>query len=220
LIVDFDLPDAAEIVKMTGLLPSQQKPLILGMTGPWPGTGQAFQSGVNRILYKPLDPAQIKDAVETSREFKSSGPKKFDIRKRGIRKAHAKSTEAKRKDGRMSLRYDVKTVVHLDFDTGTRSAIGLNISEHGFAVQATAPVPTCANLLFRCVLPNTGHSLEGLADVIWADGNGRAGLFFSHISPAARRRLRHWLRTFGHREGAVRALLPPPNASVGIALRK
>ncbi len=75
LIVDFDLPGAEEVIRMASLLPPSQKPTLLAVASrAWPGTGQAFQSGASRILYRPLEPEQIKEALKTekkSREIKS-----------------------------------------------------------------------------------------------------------------------------------------------------
>lgn len=190
LVVDFDVPGAKTVAKMASLLAPPQRPLLLAMESPWPGTGQAGQSGVNRILYKPLSASQLKDAFEIPREHK-------------------------KKDRRTPPRYEIKTVVYLEFETGTLPAIGVNISEHGFAVRATERVSLRASLGFHCVLPGTTYVLHGHADVIWADDLGQAGLFFSRLAPAAHKQLRRWLSKYGdHGTGAVRALLPPVNAAV------
>ena len=79
-----------------------------------------------------------------------------------------------------------------------------------------------SNLAFRCVLPGTNVTLHGHADVMWASDQGRAGLFFSKLSPAARKHLKQWL----HKRSAhskqkdkhdVRDLLPPEDAHVEFA---
>src|ERR1700732_2976379 len=65
LIVDFDMPGAEEVIRMAALLPPSQKPALLAVASrAWPGTGQAFQSGVSRILYRPLEAEQVKDALK------------------------------------------------------------------------------------------------------------------------------------------------------------
>src|SRR5215467_16329716 len=67
LIVDFDLPGAEEVIRMAALLPAPQRPALLAVASrAWPGTGQAFQSGATRILYKPLDPELVRDALKAS----------------------------------------------------------------------------------------------------------------------------------------------------------
>ena len=191
LIVDFDLPGAGEVVKMGALLQPPQKPVLLAVASrAWPGTGQAFQSGADRILYKPLEPAQLKQALEAIQEQMA-------------------------KNRRKAPRHEMKTVVYFKLDTGTLPAIGIDISDHGLAVQATEPVPMLSKLAFRCVLPGTTSTLRGHADVIWASDQGRAGLFFSRLAPSARKLLKQWLRKRSalHRKDAARGLLAPADVS-------
>jgi len=197
LIVDFDLPGADEVIRMAALLPPQQKPELLAVASrAWPGTGQAFQSGANRILYRPLEAEQVIQALKAGSKNKSNR--------------------------RKSERYEVKTLVYLDLETGPLPGVSIDIGEHGLAVQATEPVPMSSNLAFRCVLPGTNVTLHGHADVMWASDQGRAGLFFSKLSPAARKHLKQWL----HKRSAhskqkdkhdVRDLLPPEDAHVEFA---
>src|SRR5579863_8347742 len=69
MIVDFDLPGAEEAIRMASLLPPAQKPALLAVASrAWPGTGQAFQSGASRILYRPLDKEQVKDALQAGKK--------------------------------------------------------------------------------------------------------------------------------------------------------
>jgi FixJ family two-component response regulator len=200
LIVDFDLPGAEEIIRVAALLPPAQKPALLAVASrAWPGTGQAFQSGASRILYRPLAAEQLKDALKTS-------------------------TKARKANRRKTARYEVKTLVYLDLERGTLPGVSIDIGEHGLALQATEPVPMSSNLGFRCLLPGTDITLHGHADVIWASDQGRAGLFFSKLTPAARKHLKHWLskrsahaREQDKNKRAVRDLLPPTDAHVSFS---
>jgi CheY-like chemotaxis protein len=198
LIVDFDLPGAEEVIRMAALLPPAQKPALLAVASrAWPGTGQAFQSGASRILYRPLDTEQVKEALQAGKKAAPKHPRK-------------------------SARYEMKTLVYLELEGSTLSAISIDIGEHGLAVQATEPVPMSSNLAFRCTLPGTDITLQGHADVIWASDQGRAGLFFSKLAPAARKHLKQWLhkRSAHGKEkdkDAVRDLLPPVDAHVSFA---
>jgi FixJ family two-component response regulator len=199
LIVDFDLPGAEEVIRMAGLLPAGQKPALLAVASrAWPGTGQAFQSGASRILYRPLEKESLKDAL----------------------KAERKTRKANR---RKSRRYEVKTLVYLELESGTVSGVSIDIGEHGLALQATEPVPVSSNLAFRCVLPGTDFTLHGHADVMWASDQGRAGLFFSKLTPAARKHLKRWLskRSAHSKEkdkSSVHDLMPPEDAHVSFSL--
>ncbi len=199
LIVDFDLPGSQEVMRMASLLPPGQKPALLAVASrAWPGTGQAFQSGASRILYRPLDAGQLKDALQAEKENRTTNRRK-------------------------STRYEVKSVVHLELATGTLSGISIDIGEHGLAVQCTEPVPVASNVAFRCVLPGTDFTLQGHADVIWASDQGRAGLFFSKLSPAARKQLKRWLgKRSAHgknkHKNTVHDLMPPEDAHVSFSV--
>jgi FixJ family two-component response regulator len=200
LIVDFDLPGAQEVVRMAALLPPAQKPTLLAVASrAWPGTGEAFHSGASRILYRPIAEEQVQDALQAG-------------------KKHGKKP-------RKSARYEMKTVVHLECDSHALTAISIDISEHGLAVQATEPVPMSSDVAFRCTLPGSNVALQGHAEVIWASDQGRAGMFFSKLSPAARKHLKQWLsrrsaNLRAHRgkdEHSVRDLLPSEDKHVSYA---
>jgi CheY-like chemotaxis protein len=192
LIVDFDLPGAQDVIRMADMLPEAQKPSLLAVASrAWPGTGQAFQSGASRILYKPLDAELAAASLRMAR--KSS------------------------KNRRRSPRYEVKTLVYLELETGAVPAVSIDIGEHGLALQATDPLPMSSSLPFRCVLPGTNITLQGEADVIWASDQGRAGLFFSKLAPTARKHLKNWLSKRGKDKGTVRELLPPEDSQVCFA---
>lgn len=200
LIVDFDLPGAQEVVRMAALLPPSQKPTLLAVASrAWPGTGEAFHSGASRILYRPIAEEHVKDALRA--EVKPS-----------------------RKNKRKSARYEMKALVHMECDKRALTAISIDISEHGLAVQASEPVPMSSDLAFRCTLPGSNVALQGHAEVIWASDQGRAGMFFSKLSPGARKHLRQWLQRRsahgrGHKKAGhtARELLPPEDARVSYA---
>jgi CheY-like chemotaxis protein len=196
LVVDFDLSGAEEVIRMASLLPDEQKPALLAIASrAWPGTGQAFQSGASRILYKPIDPELIRQSLKMSRKASKSNRRK-------------------------SARYEVKTLVYLELETGTLAGVSIDIGEQGMAVQATDPVPIVSNIPFRCVLPGTNIKLHGHADVMWASDQGRAGLFFSKLAPAVRKQLKSWLEKRGNHskeKHALRDLLPRPEDHVSFA---
>jgi len=194
LIVDFELPGGPEAVRTANLLPLEQKPALIALEGRvWPGTGQAFQSGAGRILYRPLQLEPVLDALKSC-------------------------AKAKKGNRRKAERHEIKTLVYLELPTGTLAGISIDIGEHGLALRAPEPVPMGANLAFRCVLPGSHVTVHGHADVIWTGDHGRAGLFFSKLAPAARKHLKHWMQKCNHpKKNDVRDLLPPADAHVEFA---
>jgi hypothetical protein len=98
-----------------------------------------------------------------------------------------------RPDRRKSRRQKTESLVYLRFgDVCPVPALVLEISEDGLSVQASEPLPA-AELPLRFILPGTTYMLEGSGEVTWADDTGRGGIFFSKVSPAARRQLKAWL---------------------------
>jgi len=196
LVVDFDLPGGHEAVRMANLLPPGQKPALFAVASrAWPGTGEAFQSGASRILYRPLDAELVKDALKEGRKSQKS-------------------------NRRRSARFEVKTLVYLELESGQLAGVSIDIGEQGLAMQSAEPVPMNSNVKFRCVLPGTDITLHGHADVIWASDQGRAGLFFSKLAPAVRKHLKDWLhRRSAHGKGktAVRNLMPGEDDHVSFA---
>ena len=225
LIADFALPEAGELVRLASLLPPPQKPVVLAVAEEYPGTGEAFQSGANRILYSPLASAQVRDALQeillncrkrAHRDSHKSGSAKSTRFASFTKSARlAKFSSLTKNDRRAAERSGIKTLVYLELETGTLPAIGVDLSEQGLAVQAPEPIPARARMPFRCLLPGTGHTLRGLADVIWTDAQGRAGMFFSHLPPSSRKLLKQWLtRGSAHTADAVRVLLPPESVAL------
>ena len=194
LIVDFDLPGAEEVIRMASLLPPAQKPALFAVASrAWPGTGEAFHSGANCILYRPFDSKQVKAAL--------------------------KSGKATRKTRRKVTRYQMKALVYLDFEKRCLPAISMDISEHGLAVQAAEPVPITPDLAFRCVLPGTNFRLEGHAEVIWVSDHGRAGMFFTKVASDDRKHLKRWISRHAHgkHKDTAHTLLPPEEDHVSFA---
>jgi len=209
LLADFVLPGAGEVARVTSLLPPAQKPVVLAIAGEYPGTGEAFQSGANRILYRPIASAQMRDVLQ---EILASGrkPSRHHAGKRSRAKLGLAKLGLAKNDRRANSRAGLTALVYLELATGTLPAIGLDLSEQGLAVQAAAPIPARAQMRFRCLLPGTTHSLRGQAEVIWADDHGRAGMFFSHLPPSSKKLLKHWLASRSAKSAnAVRVLLPP-----------
>ena len=168
LIVDFDLPGAAQVVHMARLAPAQRRPVVFALIGALTDVGSTFQAGANFVLYKPLVREQMVRSLRAGRAFMR--PIDGDPR---VRKWSHWST------------CDLADVCPVP-------ALVLEISEDGLSVQASEPLPA-AELPLRFILPGTSYMIEGSGEVTWADDSGRAGIFFSHLSPSARRQLKTWL---------------------------
>jgi CheY-like chemotaxis protein len=185
LVLDFDIPGAGQVARMARTLSPQRRPVVFGMVSAFTPVGGAFQSGVNFVLYKPLVCEQVIRSLRAGQGFMKPNP-------------------------RRSPRHPLEALVYLQFGVAALPAIVLDLSEQGLALQAPEPLPPVQNVPLRFVLPGTSHLIEATGEVIWADDDGRAGVFFSGLTPVSRGHLRNWLTKRGAKaKNAVKVLLPP-----------
>jgi CheY-like chemotaxis protein len=194
LIIDFDLPDAVYVAKMARALPEKRRPVIFGMLGASTPVGSAFQAGANFVLYKALEPQQVLHSFRAARGFMHG-------------------------DRRSAIRQKSETLAYLQFPTGVVPALVLDVTEQGLSLQAAEGLTPLRGVPLRFLLPGTSLVIQATGDFIWADGNGRAGLFFSKIAPACQRDLQAWLKKWAaKRSEAVRVLLEPPRNALAAAI--
>lgn len=185
LIIDFDLCDAVSVAKMARTLPAKRRPVIFGMIGAATPVGSVFEAGANFVLYKPLDLLQVLHSLRAASGFM-------------------------REDRRGAVRHKGETLAYLQFPTGIIPALVIDVTEQGLSLQAAEALTPLRGVSLRFLLPGTAQVVHGTGDFIWADKNGRAGLFFSKMPSACRRDLQAWLKKRGvRRSEAVRSLLEP-----------
>jgi CheY-like chemotaxis protein len=188
LVLDFDLPGAGQVARMAHMASSQRRPVVFAMVSAFTSVGGAFQSGVNFVLYKPLGFEQVARSLRAGQGFMRPNPRRL-------------------------ARHELEALVYLQFGVAAMPAIMLDLSEQGLALQAPEPLPPVQNVPLRFVLPRTSHLVEAIGKVIWTDDDGRAGMFFSRLTPASRQHLKNWLAKRGAKtKNAVRVLLPPQRA--------
>jgi CheY-like chemotaxis protein len=168
VVVDFDLPGAAQVARLARLLPAQRRPVVFAVINAVTDVGSAFQAGANFVLYKPLVRDQVMRSLRAGRAFM-------------------------RPDRRRSPRQKAEALVYLRFgDVCPLPALVLEVSEEGLSVLASEPLPA-TELPLRFILPGTSQMIEGSGEVTWADDSGHAGIFFTQLTPVARRHLKAWM---------------------------
>jgi CheY-like chemotaxis protein len=185
LVLDFDLPGAVQVARMARIISPGRRPVIFTMIGSMTPVGGAFQAGANFVLYKPLEAEQITRSVRAAMGFLNP-------------------------DRRRSQRHEIQALVYLHFSAGEVPALVLDLSEQGLALQAAEPLPRTGEVPLRFVLPGTMHSVDATGQIIWSNQDGRAGMFFSRLTPASRKHLKDWLHKQGaKKKDAVRILMEP-----------
>jgi len=168
LVLDFDLPEAAQVARMARMALSHRRPVVFAMVGALTHVGETFQAGANFMLYKPLVAEQVMRSLRAASAFMQP-------------------------DRRQSKRQKLEALVYLQFGIVQLPGLILNVSQHGLSLQAPEPLPAVPKVHLRFVLPGTSHMVEGTGEVIWADDEGRAGMLFSYLTAASRKYLKNWL---------------------------
>ncbi len=185
LIVDFDLPHAVQVVKMARMASGKRRSVLFGMVGVGKSVGDVFQAGANFVLYKPLDLLQVLHSLRATQGFMQE-------------------------DRRGTSRKKSESLVYLQLSSGSTPALVQDLTEQGISIQAAEPLLPARGVSLRFLLPGTTQVVHATGDFIWADAQGRAGLFFRDIAAACRRDLQAWLKKHGVKNTeSVRTLLEP-----------
>jgi CheY-like chemotaxis protein len=185
LIVDFDLPQAVQVARAARTMTGRRRPVMFGMIGAETAIAEVFQAGANFVLYKPLDLLQLLHSFRAAQGFMH-------------------------RDRRSLRRPKTETLAYLQCPTGTIPALVQDLTEQGISLQAAQPLVPMRGIRLRFLLPRTTQVVHATGDFIWADSEGRAGLFFSDIPAACRRDLQAWLKKHhAKKSDSVRSLLAP-----------
>jgi CheY-like chemotaxis protein len=188
IILDFDLPDASQTASMVRALTGDRKPILFAMIGAMTPVGGAVQAGANFVLYKPLEPEQVRHSFHAAYPFMKA-------------------------DRRHTSRHKVSALAYLELAHGTVPVLMLDLSEQGAALQAADKLPPVKAVSLRFILPETEIMIDAAGEMIWSEENGRAAMFFTRMTPTSRKHLNSWLAKRGARKrDAVRVLLPPHRA--------
>jgi CheY-like chemotaxis protein len=132
-------------------------------------TQEAFQSGANFVLQKPLTP------LHAARCFNAA--LNFMVRER-----------------RRYFRHPVDIPLRISFPHGQEmTATATNVSEGGMAVRIIGQLPKEALAQVQFTLPGAKISLELKGEVAWADGTGHAGIRFIDVPQSSQYQLEKWL---------------------------
>jgi hypothetical protein len=132
-------------------------------------TQEAFKSGANFVLQKPLTP------LHASRCFNAA--LNFMVREKRRYFRHPVEMPL-----RISLARDQEL-------TGTTT----NLSEGGMAIRTLGKLPKDADALVCFTLPGSNVSLQLKGEVAWTDGTGHVGIRFIGVPQSSQYQLEKWL---------------------------
>ncbi|MFZ1918604.1 MAG: PilZ domain-containing protein [Terriglobales bacterium] len=170
VIIDCDdLPDGFRMLQGLRQTQSNSKSVAFAVLNGKTTTQEAFKSGANFVLQKPLTP------LHATRCFHAA--LNFMIRER-----------------RRYYRYPIEMPVHVSIaKAGEVKANSTNLSESGIALRVTSKLEKDMTVGIRFTLPTTSISLELKGQIAWADGSGHAGIHFVEVPQTSQYQLEKWL---------------------------
>ena len=168
VIIDCD--EGSTGVDLLTILRKQEnnsKAVAVGITSKVHRMQEVFNSGATFVLSKPLP---------------------VDDARRILRASKGAITRAVRRFMRLGVE-NLSTVTIGD----KYEAIILNVSQRGIAVQAPEPLQYGQMIYVSFLLPETFNLIEGMAQVMWVDAEGRAGIELRTTSDEAQEYLNDWV---------------------------
>lgn len=94
-------------------------------------------------------------------------------------------------DNRLSPRLEVNGLVYVTLPF--ESTFVLNLGSGGMGIQAMEVLTPGRAVPFAFSLPQTGTEVKGMANIVWTDCSGRAGLAFTNMAKDHRSLLKQWV---------------------------
>jgi DNA-binding NarL/FixJ family response regulator len=170
VIIDCDdLQNGFDLLKAVRRTQSNASSVSFAVVNGRTTTQEAFQSGANFVLQKPLTPLHALRCFNAALNFM--------VRER-----------------RRYFRHPVEMPLRINLPHSQELAATMtNVSEGGMAIRILGKLPKDTQAQFRFTLPRANISLELKGQVAWADGTGHAGIRFVEVPQSAQYQLEKWL---------------------------
>jgi len=170
VIIDCDdLESGFDLLRNLRQTQSNAKSVAFAVVNGKTTTQEAFQSGANFVLQKPLTP------LHASRCFNAA--LNFMVRER-----------------RRYFRHPVDMPLRISLPHNQElTATATNLSEGGMSIRTLGKLPRDVQAQFHFTLPGANVSLELRGQVAWTVGTGNAGIRFVEVPQSAQYQLEKWL---------------------------
>lgn len=170
VIIDCDdLENGFSLLKNLRQTQSNAKSVAFAVVNGKTTTQEAFQSGANFVLQKPLTPLQAVRCFNAALNFM--------VRER-----------------RRYFRHPVDMPLRISLSNDQEmTGAATNVSEGGMAIRILGKLPKDGGGKFAFTLPGTSTSLELKGQIAWSDGSGQAGIRFVEVPQSSQYQLEKWL---------------------------
>jgi ActR/RegA family two-component response regulator len=171
VVIDDSVEQAASILEKLIEAPGYSKSVRILLVDGQGTTSTAFKANTQVVLYKPLSAERVRHGLRAVRNLMARD------RRRGSARV-ATMLSARVRHGRSS---------------GMQAFIS-DLSDSGAALQCGDREVPSGNLHIDFALPNDPDRIYVVAELVWQDSEGTAGVRFMDMAMSARKRLAHWLK--------------------------
>jgi DNA-binding response OmpR family regulator len=170
VIIDCDdMPEGFDLLRTLRLTQSNARSVAFAVVNGKTTTQDAFHSGANFVLQKPLTPLHAARCLNAALNFM--------VRER-----------------RRYYRHPLEMPLRISLPQNQEmTATVTNLSEGGMAIRVLGKLLKDAQAQFRFTLPEVGISLELKGQIAWTDGTGHAGIRFIEVPQSSQYQLEKWL---------------------------
>ena len=169
VIVDCDdLQDGLSVLQDLRKSPSNRTSIAFAILNGTTTTHRAFELGATFVMQKPLTALSAMRCLSAGLGLM--------VRER-----------------RRYFRYPVELEVRIRFAQNEVRATTTNISEGGMAIRVVGQLTRGTAADFSLLVPDKREPIEAKGEVVWVDGNGRAGIRFTEMAKSSRQLLDQWL---------------------------
>ncbi|HEX7422407.1 MAG TPA: PilZ domain-containing protein [Terriglobales bacterium] len=170
VIIDCDdLQNGFDLLRALRETQSNAKSVSFAVVNGKTTTQEAFQSGANFVLQKPLTPLHATRCFNAALSFMVREQRRY-------------------------YRHPVEMPLRISLPHNQElTATATNVSEGGMAIRILGKLLKDAQAQFRFTLPGVNISLELKGQVAWADGTGHAGIRFVEVPQSSQYQLEKWL---------------------------
>ena len=173
VIIDCDdLQEGVDLLRTLRHTQSNARTVAFAVVNGKTTTQEAFQSGANFVLQKPLTPLHATRCLNAALNFMLREQRRY-------------------------YRHPVEIPLRIALASDQElTATTTNLSEGGMAIRVIGKLLQGAAVQLRFTLPGVNTSLELKGQIAWADGTGHAGIRFVEVPQSSQYQLEKWLTDY------------------------
>ncbi len=169
VIVDCDADESGlDLLSTLRREQANQKTVAVGITSDYGSMKSVFDSGATFVLSKPLPLEDARRILRISKGVLTRAVRRF-------------------------LRLPVENLATVTVGDHVEAII-LNVSQGGIAIHAPQDLIQGQMVYTSFLLPDTFDLIETMAQVMWTEPGGRAGVEFRSLTTDAQKQLQKWIR--------------------------